>query len=461
MSTAREPVLPGQGLFWYIPPMSFQSKSQPAASERRLEADLRVLAEDIGVRLSGSAGEQAAVRHLSRQLGQTGAQIREERFAMRERRVESEELEIRLPGGWRSFACSLFSNTPGTEGQWREAPLVFFEAPAEYSRATLAHLGGKAVVHLGSHIESREHYRRLMEAGPAFLLFVDVRYPGTVPLADGMFPAYTDTLGAVPTLNVAYMDAWEWKKQGALAARLRVRGGMREAESQNLIAEFPGRSPELLLVSGHHDTQADSPGADDNGTGTVALLELARLLGGLGPLRRTVRLVSFGAEEQLSVGSAEYVRRHRAELAEKGRFLLNFDSFGSHLGWLELIAGSSQVAEYLSGVFQRHDLYLAVNTQVMPYADHFPFVAAGLPAASLLRSNCTAGRFFHHRPDDDLSRVSTALLARVLDASLEALVELANGEELPFPARIPAEQAPAVEHCWNDLFGGWQPARRP
>ena len=116
--------------------------------------------------------------------------------------------------------------------------------------------------------------------------------------------------------------------------------------------------------------------------------------------------------------------------------------------------------EYLSGVFRRHDLYLAVNTQVMPYADHFPFVAAGLPAASLLRSNCTAGRFFHHRPDDDLSRVSTALLARVLDASLEALVELADGEELPFPARIPAEQTRAVEHCWNDLFGGWQPAKR-
>jgi hypothetical protein len=87
-------------------------------------------------------------------------------------------------------------------------------------------------------------------------------------------------------------------------------------------------------------------------------------------------------------------------------------------------------------------------------------VAGGLPAASLLRSNCTAGRFFHHRPDDDLSRVSTALLARVLDASLEALVELADGEELPFPARIPAEQTRAVEHCWNDLFGGWQPAKR-
>jgi Zn-dependent M28 family amino/carboxypeptidase len=273
-----------------------------------------------------------------------------------------------------------------------------------------------------------------------------------------MFPAYTDALGAVPTVNAAYLDAWRWKKEGASAARLRVRGGMRAAESQNLIADFPGRSPELLLVSGHHDTQADSPGADDNGTGTAAVLELARLLAVAGPLARSVRLVSFGAEEQLSVGSADYVRRHRAELAERGRFLLNFDSFGSHLGWLELVAGGPPaMADWLAGVFQRRDLYLSVNPQLMPYADHFPFLAAGVPAASLLRSNCTAGRFFHHRPDDDLSRVSVPLLARVLDASLEALLELAQGGELPFPARLPAELAPAVEHCWNDLFGGWQP----
>jgi aminopeptidase YwaD len=441
--------------------MKTAGKPLPPASPARLEADLRVLTQDIGVRLAGSPGEQAAARYAVERLEEAGARVQVERFPMRERRVESEELEVRLGGGWRSFPGSLFSNTPGTEGQWREAPLVFFESPAEYHRASLSHLKDKAVVHLGCHIESREHYRRLMEAGPAFLLFVDVRYPGAVPLADGMFPAYTDALGAVPTVNVAYLDAWEWKRQGADAARLRVRGGMGPAESQNLIAEFPGSGPELVFASGHHDTQAASVGADDNGTGTVAVLELARLLGALGPLRRTVRLVSFGAEEQLSVGSAQYVRRHRAELRERGRFLLNYDSFGSHLGWLELLAGGPPaMIGWLRGVYERHELYLNAGTQVVPYADHFPFTAAGVPAVSLLRCNCTAGRFFHHRPDDDLSRISTGLMARVLDASLEALLELAQAESLPFPAAIPQEQVPAVEHCWNDLFGGWQPAQR-
>jgi hypothetical protein len=436
----------------------------PKASAERLEADLRKLVEGIGVRLAGSEGEAAAVAFLGEQLGRTGAAVKVESFPMRERRVESEELEVRLGGKWERFPGSLFSNTPGTDGRWREAPLEFFEAPAEYNRRDLSHLRGKAVVHLGCHIESREHYRRLMAAEPAFLLFVDIRYPGAVPLADGMFPAYTDALGAVPTVNVAYQDAWRWKLEGAEAARLRVLGGMRDGTSQNVIAEFPGTDggAEVLFVGGHHDTQAASPGADDNGTGTAAVLELARLLGKLAPPRRTVRLVSFGAEEQLSVGSAEYVRRHRAELSRHGRFLLNFDSFGSHLGWLELIAnGPAAMADWLLGRYEHHGLYAAVTTKIMPYADHFPFVAAGVPAVSILRSNCTAGRFFHHRPDDDLSRISIGLIARVLDASLEALAELASSQSLPFLREIPTDQRQAVEHGWDDLFGGWRSAASP
>jgi hypothetical protein len=427
-------------------------------SAARLERTLRTLTQDIGVRLAGSQAEEEALRYVVQELRQTGAAVQEERFPVRERRVSSEELEVRLGGSWRRFPCSLFSNTPGTGGQWVEAPLCFFEAPAEYARHSLEHLAGKAVVHLGSHIESRDHYRRLMEVRPAFLLFVDVRYPGTVPLADGMFPAYTDALGALPTVNVAYMDAWDWRARGASAARLRVSGGMVEGTSANVVADLPGRDQErkILYVGGHHDTQADSPGADDNATGTAAVIELARLLAPAAPYRRSLRLVSFGAEEQLSVGSAAYVRRHRGGL--HGGFMLNFDSFGSILGWLELTAnGPPEMAEVLRRHYEERGLYLRLSAAAMPYADHFPFVAAGVPAAYLGRSNCTAGRFFHHRPDDDLSRVSVRLVAQVVEASAELLRRLAEVERLPFAATIPPEQAAAVSRYWEDLFGGWNP----
>ena len=429
----------------------------PSVSAANIEAHLRKLTVDIGVRLAGSDADRAAAAYIGREFERNGAQVSFEEFAMLERRVTRERLDIRLGESWHSFPCSLFSSTPGTDGKTLEAPVCFFEAATEYARADLSHLRGKAVVHLGCHIESRENYRRLMAAQPAFMLFVDVRYPGTAPLADGMFPAYTHALGAVPTVNVAYMDAWRWKTEGALAARLLVEGGMRASCSQNVVAELPGQGEELVFAGAHHDTQAGSVGADDNGCGVAAILELSRVLAPQ-PRQRGIRLISFGAEEQLSVGSAEYVRSHRAFVSEQGRFMFNFDSFGSHLGWTELnCSGVPAIRDQLVAAFQDADIYVEATDDVVPYTDLFPFSAAGVPGVYLGRHNCTAGRFFHHRSDDDMTRVSPQLIAAHTDAAATFIAALANAEHLPFSAEIPREQRSQIELFWEDLYGGWQP----
>ncbi len=422
----------------------------------RIRAHLGVLTRDIGVRLAGSPTEAQAADYIAAEGRALGAGVHLEPFAVRERAVTHESLELRIGGVWRAFPCSLFSNTPGTDGLPVEAPLSLVEAPAECRRPDLSHLRGRAVLHLGSHIESREYYQRLIAAGPAFLMFVDIRYPGSVPLADGMFPAYTRDLGAVPTVNVAFQDAWQWVVDGATAARLSVTGGMRDAESQNVVLDLPGEvEGEYLLVGGHHDTQAASPGADDNGTGVVAVLELARVLAPL-PRRRGLRLISFGAEEQLSVGSAAYVRQHRAELMRRARFMWNVDSIGSWMGWTQLICnGSAAMAAWVNAHFEARGIWAQVSSKITPYSDHFPFVVAGIPSVFLHRSNCVAGRFFHHRPDDDPTRVSPALVARLLDASAAVLQDLATRPTLPFPATVDSEFAEPVRCYWDDLFGGW------
>lgn len=427
-------------------------------SESKLTEHLATLCRDIGVRLSGSPSEKAAAEYVAEQFQHAGHDLRVEieEFPMRERAVSQESLEIQLDGRWQTFPGSLFSNTPGTEGQTVEAPLVLFEAPAVTCDDDLSHLTGKAVVHLGCHIESRAAYRRLIEAKPAFLLMVDVRYPGEVPLADGMFPSYTSDLGAVPTVNVAYQDAWRWKVEGATAARCCVHGGMSDSVSQNVIATLPGADPDAgaLYLGAHHDTQAGSVGADDNATGVAGLCELARLLASL-PRKRTIRLISFGCEEQLSVGSATYVRRHWDRLRQEGRFLFNLDSYGSHMGWNELNCnGPDSLAEYLRAAFKRQDQLVHISPKAHPYADHFPFVAAGVPAVTLIRCNCTSGRFFHHRPDDDLGRVSTRVMASLLTVVADCTADLATRDELPFPVEIPADQEQAVNTFWVDLFGG-------
>jgi len=100
--------------------------------------------------------------------------------------------------------------------------------------------------------------------------------------------------------------------------------------------------------------------------------------------------------------------------------------------------------------------HVKVDTTLIPYADHFPFVAAGVPAAWLRRDNCTAGRFFHHRPDDDMTRVSCALVAELAGGVGTVLHALATATDLPFPARIDEADRAAVAGVWNDFFGGWE-----
>ncbi len=295
-----------------------------------------------------------------------------------------------------------------------------------------------------------------MEAEPAFLLMVDIRYPGNVPLADGMFPAYTHSMGALPTVNVAFMDAWRWKAEGATTARLSVRGGMQPGISQNVIADLPGTDPGsgLVIIGAHHDTQADSVGADDNAVGVAGLLELVRVLSSL-KLKRDIRLISFGAEEQLSVGSAVYVRRHRQEMKERGLLMVNLDSYGSLLGWTELICnGSQELADYARSFYEAGGQYIKISRKMEPYADHFPFVAAGVCGLYLGRSNCLGGRFFHHRPDDNMSRISVRITASLL-ACTAALIRDACMAKRPFKPGIPSEEAQTIAGLWEDLFGGW------
>ncbi len=64
----------------------------------------------------------------------------------------------------------------------------------------------------------------------------------------------------------------------------------------NLVAELPGRSPEIVLIGAHYDSVFGSPGSNDNASGVAALLVLARQFAG-SQNARTLRFVAFVNEE--------------------------------------------------------------------------------------------------------------------------------------------------------------------
>ncbi|MDD5728692.1 MAG: M28 family peptidase, partial [Victivallales bacterium] len=279
------------------------SESIISADSSKIITHLDFLCNKIGVRVAGTPEESAAGNYAAEVFRSYGANVNVENYPIGQRVVERQHLEVKIADKWIEFPCSLLGASPGTGGETVSAPLVFFESEVDYQRPDLSYLTGKAVVHFGTHIESRESYQRLMAAAPAFLMFVDLRFPGTTPTADGLFPAYVADIGARPTVSIAYFDAWNWAKIDAAEARLTVSGGTQDGISLNVIAEFPGTDPEagIIYTGSHLDTQSDTVGADDNASGMAWQLELARVLAPL-KLKRTVRHIAFGTEEQLSVG---------------------------------------------------------------------------------------------------------------------------------------------------------------
>ena len=110
-----------------------------------------------------------------------------------------------------------------------------------------------------------------------------------------------------------------------------------DSDQWNVVATVPGTAePDaLIIVGGHYDSvtynqspgpATYAPGADDNGSGTAATLELARIIA-QNPLPQTVVFVPFAQEEQGLRGSSAYAAEAFAE-GKDIRFMLNMDMIG-------------------------------------------------------------------------------------------------------------------------------------
>lgn len=84
--------------------------------------------------------------------------------------------------------------------------------------------------------------------------------------------------------------------------------------------------PKTYLYSGHYDSEPNTPGADDNGTATSAVMEITRIISGYN-FRHSVRGIGFDLEEEGLLGSIDYVL-NRVEDWESIEGLLNMEMIG-------------------------------------------------------------------------------------------------------------------------------------
>lgn len=424
--------------------------------EKQLYNDIYHLTNTIGVRLTGSENERIAAEFMKERFLEYAPKCTIEEFPIMQRDIKKEKLEVLVDGEWTEFSVCAYNPSPSTDGKSVEAELVYFDGHTDSQREDWSYLQGKAVLHNGNMI-AKDHYKRLMEAKPAFLLMVDTRYTSNECIANGMSTSAIEKYGAVPIVNIAFTDAVKICSHKSTKARLTIEGGAKPSTSQNVIAELPGTDKDagILYFGAHIDSVAGSPGADDNAVGCAILLSIASILCKK-PHRKTIRFIAFGAEEQLSVGSAEYVRKHRKEIEEKGVFMCNFDSCSSAVGWYKFVINADEkLRELMKNIYNSNDMYYIEALEPDPYNDLFSFTAAGVPGITHMRNNCEMGRFYHHQPGNSIEALSMRVAAELVEASSQLMEKLADGDEFE-NCGVNADVNDKVLNIWENTYGGWK-----
>ena len=426
-------------------------------SQDEIRQHLLQLCSKIGERRAGTAGDRAAADYILAQFRACGlAEVHGEPFPCISVTRARAELAIGSGKRLRRVPARVLAGSPPTLGRNAiQAPLIWVEMPEQAHRLFQPSLRGKIVVLFGPMPTQAELHRRLVSCRPAAVVHVDDRLPFSWVKDDGIYPVWARRYGMPPTVTIPYQSAWELRKNGADRARVRVLAQLDERVSHNVVAEITGRRPDLPLVlfGAHHDTQCNNTGADDNASGVVALLVLAAKLARTRPLR-TIRFVSFGAEEQLSVGSAFYAKAHQREMAGIGA-VLNLDSVASPLGhhWL-IRAGRAEFGAWLTKHLGKHGLDIVEKPLPMPFADHFPFSAFGVPSVTFMRPNMDSGmRWQHHSSQDNLGNVSLAELTRVVNAVLKVGTTLAGAARWTFRRGVSPEEQAETARLARELFG--------
>lgn len=242
-------------------------------------------------------------------------------------------------------------------------------------------------------------------------------------------------------------------------------------QTANVVATLKGTvNPELMyVVSSHYDSVAVGPGADDDSSGTAALLETARVLANH-PMPATIVFASFTGEEAGLLGSREFVRR-----AVDGHLKVVGALNNDMIGWANDFRLDDTIRYSNPGIrdiqhgaameFTKlitYDTVYYKNTDAAAYYEAYGDIVGGIGSYPVL------GNPHYHQPHDLLETINHQLVAEVAKTTAATVMLLASS-----PSRITGLQAtasdgaasvswmPSPEKGVNAYLVTWGPAENP
>lgn len=211
--------------------------------------------------------------------------------------------------------------------------------------------------------------------------------------------------------------------------------------ARNVIGFIPGNDPQLrdevIVIGAHYDhlgygevgSLAPEPGdihygADDNASGTAAIMELARVLAqNRERLKRSVLFVAFSAEEEGLLGAAHFVQNPTVP-RENIVAMLNFDMVGRMTTNRVSVSGVGTTAEWenILKAANTENLTLQLSQSASGGSDHMPFMRANIPVLFFF----TGMHPDYHRPSDTWDKINYEGLAQIVALAERVVYEIAN-----------------------------------
>lgn len=449
-------------------PLGAQSAAScPAPDEltRGLDAPfahVRYLADDaLEGRASGSAGERCAAEYIASVLAEAGLEGGGDdgsffqSFPVRGgaelgthnllRAIEGDVAE--LDAQWRPYGFSATGHAAGAAVYGGHG----IDRPGNAERYGELALEGRVVVVEdgdplspgGTSLESQAHYKASEAARRgAAALVVLMAEGGDLPELAGE----TRPRAAIPVAAVRGAAAEALRATARAGGEIELMAELTPLtlEARNVVARLPGREEgrpgKVVVVGAHYDhlglggegslapgSPAIHNGADDNASGTAALMEIAvRLARSPSRPMRSVVFVAFSGEEMGLLGSQAYVESDHFSAANAVA-MINMDMVGRLQDNRLAVFGVGTAEEWpalLGGINASLDppFDLALNPDGFGPSDHSSFYGKGVPVLHFF----TNTHMDYHRPSDDWEKVEAAGLERVTDLVTRVTAALAG-----------------------------------
>ena len=351
----------------------------------------RQLAVVIGIRAAGTDGEARAAEYIRGQLSDYGYTTSIQEFPIQVVTDAGSGLALSSPDARMVDALGLRGSAQGAvQGAIVSAGLGRVqEFPSNTS-------GNIALIERGDLTFSMK-VDNATAAGAAGVIIYNSE--------PGNFGGGLPNGSTIPVASISQEDGRALASAAQAAGRLEVRLKEETLTSRNVVAEPVDGSCEIV-AGGHFDSVPAGPGANDNGSGTAVVLEMARTRAARGQADG-VCYVLFGSEEIGLVGSSYYVNELPKADLDALEAMLNFDMLSVGDTWP--LIGSPEVTDIAVAEAQKLGVPYKVSRTLPDNlgSDQASFAQAGVPSMIF---NCFCDENYH-TAEDKFEHVSEARLA--------------------------------------------------